>query len=413
MGLPLADRLGSPAGRTSVFYFSLFMVPAVSNPYLPIWLTEQGLSQVQIGVVNATPIFIMILLNLVVGRIADKASDWRQVIIFGALLAAFVPVGLFFVGGFWSAVLVWTLMILPFQAIMPVLDAACLRMVRRIGGDFGAIRLWGTVGFVVVTIPAGFLLEAFGTGIFVAMILLVSLLRAGLSLQLPYFRSAEGTHPAKPLEPLSELQPISPLVATRLREIWRPWFILPLFGAALLHGSHMLQMSFGALLWKEQGIPASMIGPLWAVAPAGEVLIMLYFSRIAKRFSARHLLFVSCLFAVARWVGFAMEPPIWGYALLQILHLGSYGLGYMGVVNFIANWTTEDIAAQAQSAFVVIRQVVTVIALASFGFLVSGMGSQAFYVAGGIALFGGVMILLSLVLMSPKRERDEQGSSAV
>lgn len=415
MASQLAARLGAPSGRVSLFYFSMFMVPAVANPYFPIWLTDLGFSEAQIGTINAAPIFMMILLNLLVGRIADKASDWRQVIIFGAVFACLAPVALFFAEGYWSILIIWSMIIVPFQAIAPVMDAATLRLMRRINGDFGRVRLWGTAGFMLVTLPAGLLLGWQGPQVFVPAILALSVLRALISLQLPYFRGDPGTTPKSEVEPLAELQRVSPLVATRLKEIWRPWFILPLIAAALLHGSHMLQMSFGALLWLRQGIPAAVIGPLWAVAPAGEILVMLYFSRIAKRFSARHLILMSAGFAMLRWFGFAMEPPLWGYALLQLLHLGSYALGYMGVVNFIANWTTEDIAAQAQSVFVVIRQVVTVVALAGFGFLVAGIGSQAFYVAGGVALLGGLLVLLSLALMSPKREEAEQntGSSTV
>lgn len=404
MASQFAARLGAPSGRVSLFYFSMFMVPAVANPYLPIWLTDRGFTEAQIGTINAAPIFLMILLNLLVGRIADRASDWRQVIVFGAFFACIAPVALFFADGYWSILIIWSLVIVPFQAIAPVLDAATLRLLHRIGGDFGRVRLWGTAGFMVVTVPAGLLFEWYGPQVFLPAILALSILRAAISLQLPYFRTAQGAAPKSEVEPLAEFQRVSPLVATRLKEIWRPWFILPLFAAALLHGSHMLQMSFGALLWLQQGVPAAVIGPLWALAPAGEIVTMLYFSRIAKRFSARHLILMAAGFAVLRWVGFAMEPPLWGYALLQLLHLGSYALGYMGVVNFIANWTTEDIAAQAQSVFVVIRQVVTVFALAGFGFLVAGVGSQAFYIAGGIALLGAVMVLISLALMSPKQE---------
>jgi len=410
MNLPFAERLRSPLGRTSLFYFSLFMIPAVANPYLPLWLADQGIPEAQIGAINAVPIFIMILLNLVVGRIADKASDWRQVIIFGAVFAGVVPFGLFFAHGFWGVLIVWALIILPFQAISPVADAATMRLARRSGANFGAIRLWGTIGFIVMTLTAGVLLDQFGVTAFVWVIVGVSVFRAALSLQLPYFRSAEGSQPhaVSTLEPLTELQAVSPLVATRLKEIWRPWFFLPLLGAALLHASHMLQMSFGALLWREQGISAAVIGPLWAVAPVGEIFIMLYFNRMAKRFSARHLILLATVFAVLRWVGFAMEPPIWGYVALQFLHLGSFALGYMGIVNFIANWTSESIAAQAQSAFVVIRQVATVIAMAGSGFLVAAIGNQSFYVAAIVAALGGAMVLASLYLMSPKREMREQ-----
>lgn len=407
MGLPFAERLTSPAGRTSLFYFTLYSIPAIASPYLPIWLADQGISEAGIGTINAAPILVMIVLNLVVGRIADRASDWRQVIVFGAFIACIAPVALLFARGYWGILVVWALVMIPFQAIAPVTDAAAIRMTRRTGGEFGTVRMWGTVGFMVITLGAGVLFNWYGPEVFVPLILGASLIRAATSLQLPYFRSTGPDARGGGAEALSEVEPLSPLIATRLKEIWRPWFVLPLVAVAFLNGSHMLQMSLGALLWKEQGIPAHLIGLLWAIAPVGEIFIMLYFGRIARRFSARHLILAACVFGTVRWIGFGFEPGLWGYAALQFLHLGSFGLAYMGIVNFIANWTSEDIAAQAQSAFVVIRQVGMVIAFSGFGLLVAGMGNHAFFVAGGVAAVGGVLTLVSLGLMSPKRERRE------
>lgn len=187
--------------------------------------------------------------------------------------------------------------------------------------------------------------------------------------------------------------------------MWRPWFLLPLIGVALLHGSHMMQMAFGALIWQQAGVPASVIGPLWAVGPAGEVVVMLFFARLTRRLSARHLILVACLVAVLRWIRFALEPPIWVLVLLQLSNMVTFGLSYLGVVNFVANWTSEDVAAEAQSFFTVIRQVVQVVALAGFGFLTAHFGVGAFYSASAIAAAGAILTFASLMLMPARRER--------
>lgn len=407
MASALAERLASPAGRASTYYFTLFLTGAVAHPYLPIWLDDRGISTAEIGIINALPILVMVLLNILVGRIADRAADWRSTIVVGSMLAAVAPLGLVFVEGFWSILLVWTLINVPLQAIAPVVDAASMRMARRIGADFARIRVWGTIGFVIATVSVGALLDWRGAAVFVPVIVAVSLMRALAALQLPHFRSAQpaGVPAAEPGPP----PVLSPLVATRLREAWRPWFILPLLGASLAQASHMLQMGFGALLWQQQGISGSLIGVLWALAPAAEVVAMLGFARMARRFTARHLLLAGCLCGMVRWAGFGLEPPVWGYALLQLLHMGSMALTFLGVVNFIANWTDERIAAEAQSFFVVIRQLFTVLALTGFGYLLAVAGPQSYFVAGAMAGLGAVLVLVSLRLMSPRREREAGG----
>jgi PPP family 3-phenylpropionic acid transporter len=404
MGLPSAAAVRSPVARASAFYFAFLMTAAVSNPYLAIWLTSKGVSPAGIGIINAMPFLVMILLNQAVGRIADKAGDWRSTIVVGSVLAAVAPVALFFVDDFLGILVVWVLVIVPFQSIAPVVDAATIRLTRRVGADFSLVRVWGTLGFVAMTIVAGILLERFGGEAFVPLLIVAALLRAMLSLQLPLFRAPAATVEADAAG-AGEPPVANPMIATRLRQVWRPWFLLPLIGVALLHGSHMMQMAFGALIWQQAGIPASLIGPLWAVGPAGEIVVMLFFARLARRFSARHLILAACLVAVLRWVGFALEPPLWVLALLQLSHMVTFGLSYLGVVNFVANWTSDDIAAEAQSFFTVVRQVVQVVALAGFGFLTAQFGANAFYGASAMAAAGAALTFGSLLLMPARREK--------
>ncbi|WP_240229747.1 MFS transporter [Devosia lacusdianchii] len=400
MGLPLAARLGSPAVRTGLFYATLFTSGAVSNPFLPIWLSERGIGTAEIGVINAAPIFAMIVINLIVGRLADRASDWRTVIVIGSILAAIPPIFLLFMDSYVAVIILWTLVIVPFQAIAPVVDAAAYRMARRTGMDFGAIRVWGTIGFVVVTLLAGVVLDRLGPQAFIPLLIAVSVIRALMSLGLPLFRAPDEY--MRPMHPIDA--PINPLIAIRLGQMWRPWFLLTLIGASLLHGSHMMQMGFGALIWAEEGIPGWVIGILWAVAPTAEILAMVFFERITKRFAARHLILLGCIAGAIRWWGFALEPDIWVLVLLQTLHLATVGLTFLGITNFIANWTSEDIAAEAQSFFVMIRQVITVVALLGFGFLAGSLGAGAFYVASIMSGVGAVMVLASLFIMNPKKE---------
>ena len=99
MSLTEARSRLTPEFRTTAFYFTFYMGPGAAVMFLPIWLSEKGITTEQIGIINAVPVFMILALNLIVGRIADKASDWRQAIVIGALIAGIVPIGLFFVNG--------------------------------------------------------------------------------------------------------------------------------------------------------------------------------------------------------------------------------------------------------------------------------------------------------------------------
>src|SRR5690606_31984259 len=108
-------------------------------------------------------------------------------------------------------------------SLVPVVDAATLRMTRRRGSDFGLVRAWGTVGYMAATAMAGPVIALFGEAAFVPLFVAWSLLRALISLQLPLFRAP----PAK-----TSLTVVAPQ-ARRLREILKPWFVLPLVGLGM------------------------------------------------------------------------------------------------------------------------------------------------------------------------------------
>ena len=78
----------TPALRVQLYFFVQFMSIGMVNAFAGIWFDSRGLSSVQIGAISAVPNLIVLLIVIGVGRIADRASDWRQVIIICAVTSA-------------------------------------------------------------------------------------------------------------------------------------------------------------------------------------------------------------------------------------------------------------------------------------------------------------------------------------
>ncbi len=93
----------SPELRAAIYHFSVFGPNGIISVYFGIWLVNRGIGPDEIGIINAAPILAMLAINTLVGRIADRASDWRGVIIVLSLIAGAIPIGLFFVSGFWGS----------------------------------------------------------------------------------------------------------------------------------------------------------------------------------------------------------------------------------------------------------------------------------------------------------------------
>ena len=80
--------MSKPKTAATRYYLLTFLPAAVTVTYLPIWLNEQGVTDAQIGLINTLPMAGILLFSVFVGRLADRAADWKQAIMIGTGLAA-------------------------------------------------------------------------------------------------------------------------------------------------------------------------------------------------------------------------------------------------------------------------------------------------------------------------------------
>ena len=187
-----------------------------------------------------------------------------------------------------------------------------------------------------------------------------------------------------------------------MREVMKPWFLLPLVGWSMVFATHLVLNSFQALLWKQQGLPDLAIALLIALGAASEATMMFVFKRFVGRFPARMVMLASAVISVLRWIAFGLSPDIALLVPLQLLHSLTFAMGYLGCVHFIANWTGEEIAAEAQSFFQVLQQAMAVVALTAFGWIAGPLGLHTYFASAAFAALGAVLILISMRLMAPR-----------
>jgi PPP family 3-phenylpropionic acid transporter len=337
----------------------------------------------------------LLVLNMVIGRIADRADDWRTAIIAISLVAAIVPFALYFTTEFWGILLIWALTGMSNGLVAPIIDAATVRMTQRNGTDFGAVRAWATVGYVVGASGIGILLTLLGPSAFITLYILMTVLRATLGFLLPRFR-APAAEPT-----VAGVTQALPQTA-RLKDSLKLWFVLPLIAFALVNSSNAVIGSFGALLWHQQGIPDYFLGPLLGSAAIGEAVLMFAWRRFGGRVTARNMILAAAIAGLLRFTVLAFSPPVEVLFAVQLLHAFSFGMGYFGVVHFIANWTHESNAAEAQGFANMLNQGAAMVMLICFGWLVEFFGSAAFYSSTVTCSIAIGCVLLSLKLRPPK-----------
>jgi PPP family 3-phenylpropionic acid transporter len=393
---PVLSRLDSPELRASIYQFTVYLPGGVASVFLGIWLSEHGIPADQIGIINALPTLLLLLLNMIVGRVADKADDWRTALIGISIVSALTALPMYFVSEFWGILLIWGLCASSNGLVAPVIDAATVRMTRRNGTDFGVIRAWATVGYVVGAGGLGLFLNVLGSGAFVTLYVVMVVARAGLAFLLPRFRA-----PA-PQATLADAAPEAVAQPSRLKDALQPWFILPLLAFALVNSSNAVIGGFGALLWHENGIPSYFLGPLLGFAAVGEAVLMFVWRRFGGRVTARNMILVGAVAGLIRFTIMAFNPPVEVLFLTQSLHAFSFGMGYFGVVHFIANWTNEANAAEAQGFANMLNMAMAMAALTVFGVLVEFFGAYAFFYSSVTSLLAIGCVLWSLKMRPPK-----------
>ena len=129
---------------------------------------------------------------------------------------------------------------------------------------------------------------------------------------------------------------------------------------------------------------------------------MFAWRRFGGRVTARNMIMAAALAGLVRFTIMAFNPPVEVLFATQLLHAFSFGMGYFGVVHFIANWTNEANAAEAQGFANMLNMGAAMTALILFGVLVELFDTYAFFYSTVTALLAVGCVLWSLKLKPPK-----------
>jgi len=347
----------------------------------------------------ACPSFVMVATTVFIGRLADRAKDWRTAIIVCNWIMVVLIGILMFASGFVQILLVWTLWGLIALAKFPILDAAAVRMARHRNIEFHKMRAYGSIGFVVGTLLAGYFFENVGVEKLAAVLFVLSVLRAMTSHALPYFRQGIGE-----LEKPSFAD--SPDIKTgdnkpTHRQLW---FLLVLTGSALLNASHAYYYAFSAIVWSDAGYSKTIIAMLWSIGVICEIVLMWRFAAFQNKYSARVLLIMAAVSGLIRWLCFGFDPGLATLFVLQLLHGVTFALMFLATVNFIANWTPVDISAKAQALSATMNTFLMACMTVFSGFAYTRFGFQGYWVMGLLCIVSIILICVSWRL-SPAASR--------
>ena len=256
------------------------------------------------------------------------------------------------------------------SALMPLGDTVTLSVARAQGLDYGHVRVWGSVSFILASLSGGAVLAATSGERVLPLVIGASALVLLACLGMP--------------PPLREPGRSHRRGGIRLFAA-DPRFWLFIAAASALQASHQVYYGFGTLYWRSLGFSETTIGWLWAEGVVAEILLFWQGWRLLTRLGPAGLMALGGAAGIVRWSLAGLLPWLPFVAALQLLHALTFGASHLGAMHFLSRAVPPQAAASAQTVYAAIS---------------SGLGSGLVMAAAGglYANYGGHAYLFMAVL---------------
>ena len=326
----------TPYWRLSGFYFFYFASLAVLVPYWGLYLQWEGFSAREIGELTAILLATRIVAPNIWGWIADHHGQRMRIVRLASLLGAISFSAIFFSNSYlWIAGVLFCFSFF-WNASLPQFEATTLQHLGEHTHHYSKIRLWGSVGFIIIVAGLGILLEYFDANI-VPYVMLLSLFAIWLvSLTVPESSSRHLSLEHQPL--LSILK--------------RPEVIAFLSICVLVQISHGPYYTFYTIYLEQYNYSRSIIGQLWALGVVAEIIVFLFMHHWLPRFGLRLVLLVSLLLSTLRWLIIGFYPDSMILLLIaQCLHAASFGSFHAAAITWIHHYFTGKNQGRGQALY--------------------------------------------------------------
>lgn len=378
----------SSQARLGLFYVVSYLGVGVSLPFIATYFQARGLSGAEIGLILAAPLLARPVVGPALAVWADGFQLRRTPLALLALGAAAGYLALLAAPGFWGLLACWLIGMTCLTTLTPLIDVIALRRSRLEGFNYGLPRGAGSAAFIVGNLAMGAILAVAAPS---AIVVWITASAVGVALvaqlALPPDRVHEvGAKPGRALR----WKGLGGLLRDRT-------FVLAVVAVGLIQGAHAFYYGFSALIWRQAGISAPMVGVLWGVGVAVEVAFMWFAEPWRRKVGPETLLVLGGAAALLRWTAYAFAPPLWLLFPLQALHALTFAASFMASLRLIERLAPPQSASAAQA----INSALSGGLMLGVGALASGPLFDAFGTGGylamaamaGLGLTGAAMLM--------------------
>ena len=317
-----------------LFYFSFFACLGIYLPYFNLYLTDLQFTGWQIGLMAAIPSFIKIFSTAAWGILSDRWQARRGLTIFGCFMSLLTFSFFIWFQNYWGMVLIMIVFSLFWSPTLPLVEATTLDLIEKRNWDYGRIRLWGSIGFILLSLGFGVFLDETST----KMILPGMLIFLGITLISSLF-FPDGSKNGVEIN----------LKLTGFLK--RPDVIIFFSCCFLMQASHGTYYGFFSIVLKEIGYSKTLIGFLWSIGVFAEILVMAFAGKLMAKIGTLPLMTISLLFATLRWTICALTLSLIPLIFAQLLHAFSFGLFHVAAIMQIQQMVPRSLRASGQSIY--------------------------------------------------------------
>ncbi|WP_223270251.1 MFS transporter [Colwellia sp. C1TZA3] len=324
--------------RLSTNYFWYFGLLGLIVPFLAVFLDARGFTSLEIGEILAVITATKIVAPSLWAQLADKSGQQLTIVKVGSLLSLLCFSLIIWTFSYWPLMFSLAMFSLFITSILPQIEVMTLNSIRKSAKIYARIRLWGSIGFVIVAMLSGELIERYSAEAFsyIGIVILVGLFISTLLNKQP--RIAKKT----------SINSVSIKA-----KVFNRNFLLFFFAGL------MLQMSFGpyyvffALYLKNLAYSGFLIGIFIAIGVVAEIGVFVFAAIFFKSFSLKTLISMSILLTALRWfvVGHFANSDM-ALAFSQLIHALSFGLYHSASISFIQQHFNANQQSRGQAIYI-------------------------------------------------------------
>ncbi len=310
-----------PYWRLSGFYFFYFAFVGAISPFWGLYLRALAFNAFQIGVLMSLLQVMRIFAPNIWGHMADRSGRRSAIVQLAAAGSVLAFCGVFFGSSFWWMFAVMAALSFFWSASLPLVEAMTLSHLGDRIDAYGRIRLWGSIGFIVMVVGLGYAFDHVSIAWLPWAVLVVMLGIAAFARVIP-----EAEILAHPGDHHSIVDIVK-----------RPEVASLLAACLLMAATHGPYYTFYSIYLVDHGYGKSTVGWLWALGVLCEIGIFLIIPRIFARVSPRRLILASFGLAVLRFLliawGVETSWVVWGAQTLHAFTFGTYHAAAVALIH--------------------------------------------------------------------------------